>query len=86
MDMLDNIDSDTVVKAEGHYGVLDYKGFHPSPEPTFREEIERNPETALSNRLARAKKLYNKGRVEEANKLMEEVHEIKRIARCRARH
>ena len=67
---------DLVVSVNGHYGVLDWRGFHPSPEPSFQEEVRRDPVAAMSNRLARAKKLEIKGCKKRAEQLKKEAKMI----------
>ena len=61
MDIIDNVDPEIIVAVKGCYGVLDCQGFHPSPEPSFQEEIRRDPVAAMNNRFARAQKLKNQG-------------------------
>ena len=59
MDMVDSVEPDIIMAIEGRYGIFDWQGFHLSPESTFEEEMNRDPISAISNRLARAKKLQS---------------------------
>lgn len=86
MDIIDNIDPEIIVAVGGRYGVFDRSGFHPSPEPTFEEEIRRNPMAAMSNRLARAKKLKSKGCLGMAKQLEEEADKIRCILNIKSKH
>ena len=79
MDMVDNVEPDTIVVIEGRYGVLDYRGFHPSPESSFTEEVQRDPVATMNNRFARARKLRSQGCFKMAQKLMKEANQIKNI-------
>lgn len=78
IDNVDDIDSGMIMAIGGHYGILDWRGFHPSPDPTLKEEIRRNPMSAISNRLARAKILKKDGCLEIAQELIREALYIRR--------
>lgn len=79
MDSVDNIDPEIIIVVEGHYGVVDRLGFHSSPEPTFEEEVQRDPRAAMQNRLARAKKFEVQGRIKISKQLRKEACQIKKI-------
>jgi len=72
-----DIDPGVVANVGGQYGILDWRGFHPSPDSTLKEEIRRDPLAAIRNRLSRAKKLKNNGNVKAARKLKKEADYIK---------
>ncbi|TSC93839.1 MAG: hypothetical protein CEN87_739 [Parcubacteria group bacterium Licking1014_1] len=78
-DNADNADLETIVEINGCYGVLDWQGFHPSPEPSFDDEVRRNPVSAMKNRRSRAMILQKQGHFKKARKLREEAEQIKRI-------
>lgn len=74
------IDTDSnIISVNGHYGVIDSFGFHPSPSPSFEEEIRRNPDAAMKNRLIRAKVIKRQGHKELANQLLLEAEQISRM-------
>jgi len=79
VDLIDNIDPEVIVAVEGRHGIVDWLGFHPSPDPSFEEEVKRDPVAAMSNRLARAKKLEAGGCIKKAQQLREEAEKIKQI-------
>ncbi|MDO8486463.1 MAG: hypothetical protein Q7S77_02095 [Candidatus Staskawiczbacteria bacterium] len=77
-----NLDPDpeiTLVSVDGHYGILDWRGFHPSPKSSLAEEIRRDPIAAMNNRFSRAKKLKSQGCEKMAKKLLAEAYKIKNI-------
>jgi len=77
---VDKVDPEIVIVAvEGRYGILDWQGFHPSPRPSFEEEVRRDPVSAMNNRLARAKKLQSQGCIKMAKKLRKEAEGISQI-------
>lgn len=85
MDIVDNIEPEVIVAVRGHHGILDWLGFHPSPEPSFEEEVRRDPVAAMDNRLARAAKLEAKGCTKRPQQLREEAKRIEQIIRAQKR-
>ena len=66
-----------IVAVEGRYGVIDWRGFHPSPNPSFEEEVRRDPVAAMNNRFSRARKLKSQGCPKLAQQLLKEAYRIK---------
>lgn len=84
VDIDDELDSEVtvgldIVAVKGRYGVIDWLGFHPSPKPSFEEEVRRDPVAAMNNRFSRARKLKSQGCKKLAQQLLKEAHKIKNM-------
>ena len=77
MDTLDLVEDDEVIAvSKGHHALIDWRGIHPIPEPTFFEEVRRDPYLTWLNRVNRAKILRKRKMIKEAEKVQKEADAI----------
>lgn len=86
MDIVELAEEDDVVAVDTGDGkchaLVDWKGLHVVPNPTFIDEVCRNPHDAWLNRTNRAERMRKKGFLKAAEELQNEADFIKRTFLC----